>query len=124
MPAPIEGQRCYLDLGTVKDLAKVRLNGKDLAVVWCSPWRVEITAAAKPGDNALEIEVVNLWPNRLIGDSTLPAAERRTRTGFNIDIVDTSQPVAALVGWISKDPLPSGLLGPVTIRTDTRTGTR
>ncbi|MCX6877928.1 MAG: glycosyl hydrolase [Verrucomicrobia bacterium] len=117
MPAPVAGQRCYLDLGTVKDLAKVRLNGKDLAVVWCSPWRVEITAAAKPGDNALEIEMVNLWPNRLIGDSTLPATERRTRTGFNIDIVDTSQPVAALVGWISKDPLSSGLLGPVTIQT-------
>jgi hypothetical protein len=117
MPAPVAGQRCYLDLGTVKDTARVRLNGKDLAVVWRSPWRVEITAAAKPGDNTLEIEVVNLWPNRLIGDSTLPAAERRTRTGFNLDIVDTSQPVAALVGWISKDPLSSGLLGPVTLQT-------
>ncbi len=124
MPAPVAGQRCYLDLGTVKDIAKVRLNGKDLAVLWCSPWRVEITAAAKPGDNTLEIEVVNLWPNRLIGDNALPVAERRTHTGFNIDIVDTSQPIAALVGWLSKDPLPSGLLGPVTIRTAAPTATK
>ena len=118
------GQRCYLDLGTVKDTARVRLNGKDLGVVWCPPWRVEITGAAKPGENALEIAVVNLWPNRLIGDSKLPAGERRTHTGLQMDIVDTSQPVAALVGWISKDPLPSGLLGPVTIQTAQRTGTR
>ena len=117
MPRAIAGQQCYLDLGIVKDMARVRLNGKDLAVVWCPPWRVEITGAAKPGDNELEIEVVNLWPNRLIGDSALPAGERRTSTGLKIDIVDTSQTVTALVGWISKDLLSSGLLGPVTIQT-------
>jgi hypothetical protein len=117
MPAPAAGQRYYLDLGTVKDTARVRLNGKDLGVLWCPPWRVEITGAAKPGENALEIEVVNLWPNRLIGDSKLPDEQRRTRTGLKIDIVDTREPVAALVGWISKDPLPSGLLGPVTLQT-------
>jgi hypothetical protein len=114
---PVAGQRCYLDLGTVKDTARVRLNGKDLGVVWCPPWRAEITGAAKPGENALEIEVVNLWPNRLIGDSKLPDGQRRTRTGLKINIVDTREPVAALVGWLSKDLLPSGLLGPLTLQT-------
>jgi len=79
----------------------VKLNGKDLGVVWCAPWRVEITGAVKPGDNALEIEVVNLWPNRLIGDGKLPVEQRRTRT----NIVAPSA------------PLTSGLLGPVMIST-------
>ena len=41
------GQRIYLDLGVVKNLARVRLNGQDLGVVWCAPWRVDITGAVK-----------------------------------------------------------------------------
>jgi hypothetical protein len=98
-PSPVS--KVYLDLGTVKESAKVKLNGKDLGVVWCAPWRVEITGAVKPGDNALEIEVVNLWPNRLIGDGKLPVEQRRTRT----NIVAPSA------------PLTSGLLGPVMIST-------
>ena len=90
----------YLDLGTVKETARVKLNGKDLGVVWCAPWRVEITGAVKPGENALEIEVVNLWPNRLVGDGKLPVEQRRTRTNVGA----------------SSAPLTSGLLGPVTIQ--------
>ena len=93
--------KIHLDLGTVKETARVKLNGKDLGVVWCAPWRVEITGAVKPGDNALEIEVVNLWPNRLVGDGKLPVEQRRTRT----NIVAPSA------------PLTSGLLGPVMIST-------
>jgi hypothetical protein len=91
--------KIYLDLGTVKESARVKLNGKDLGVVWCAPWRVEITGAVKPGDNALEIEVVNLWPNRLVGDGKLPVEQRRTRTNIGA-------PSA---------PLTSGLLGPVRL---------
>ena len=98
------GQRMYLDLGSVKETARVLLNGKDLGVVWCAPWRVEITGAAKAGDNALKIEVVNLWPNRLVGDKHLPAAQRKTRTKM-------------FMGGLNNDQLPSGLLGPVTIQT-------
>ena len=111
MQPPVPGQRLFLDLGTVKETARVRLNGKDLGVIWCSPWRVEITAAAKPGENALEIEVVNLWANRLVGDSNLPDGLRRTRTRM-------------FVGWLNNDQLSSGLLGPVTIQTVQRISAR
>ena len=95
--------RLFLDLGSVKETARVRLNGKDLGVVWCQPWSVEITQAVKTGENTLEIEVVNLWPNRLVGDKELPLAERRTMTKM-------------FVGGLNNDQLPSGLLGPVTIQ--------
>jgi len=92
--------KIYLDLGTVKETVRVKLNGKDLGVVWCHPWRVEITGAIKSGENKLEIEVVNLWPNRLVGDSNLPAEQRRTRTNYP-----------------AQSALCAGLLGPVQILT-------
>ena len=91
----------YLDLGVVKESAKVKLNGKDLGVVWCHPWRVDISKAVKPGENRLEIEVVNLWPNRLAGDRALPEGQRRTRT--NVEMGANGK------------LLPSGLLGPVRV---------
>jgi hypothetical protein len=72
LPADGKGSKLYLDLGKVKNIARVRLNGKDLGVVWTNPWRVDITDAVKPKGNKLEIEVVNLWANRLIGDEHLP----------------------------------------------------
>ncbi|MGA2246693.1 MAG: glycosyl hydrolase [Verrucomicrobiota bacterium] len=62
----------WLDLGTVKNFAEVTLNGQDLGVLWKPPFRVNITAVAKPGLNKLAIKVTNLWPNRLIGDEQLP----------------------------------------------------
>jgi hypothetical protein len=93
----------FLDLGLVKNLARVRLNGRDLGVVWTAPWRIGITDAIKPGSNNLEIEVVNLWPNRLIGDARLPAAQRRTVT----NVEKFNKPDAV--------PLSSGLLGPVSL---------
>ncbi len=102
LDSKIENQhaKIYLDLGTVKETARVKLNGKDLGVVWCAPWRVEITDALKPQGNRLEIEVVNLWPNRLIGDVGLPGEQRRTKT--NVNYYNQKRPL-----------LPSGLLGPV-----------
>ncbi len=95
------GKRIALDLGSVKYVARVRLNGKDLGVVWTAPWRVEITEAVKRAGNELEIKVVNLWPNRIIGDASLPPAERYAKTN---------------IVYKKGDPLlDSGLLGPVTI---------
>jgi hypothetical protein len=94
----------FLDLGVVRNLARVRLNGHDLGVLWTTPWRVEITDAVKSGSNELEIEVVNLWPNRLIGDAKLPQEQRRTVT--NVEKFNKPGTV----------PLESGLLGPVSLR--------
>ena len=93
----------YLDLGKVKDLAEVRLNGRNLGVVWCQPWRIEITAAVQTGMNELEIVVANEWINRLIGDSGLPPEKRFTWTTWN-----PYKPNSPL--------LESGLLGPVTLQ--------
>lgn len=67
------GRRTWLDLGVVNHIAEVRLNGKDLGVLWTAPWRVEITATLRSGKNVLEIEVTNVWANRLIGDEQYPA---------------------------------------------------
>ena len=102
--------RLFLDLGAVKETARIKLNGKDLGVLWCSPWRVDISGALKPGDNTLEISVVNLWSNRLAGDNGLPGEQRRTRT-------------EAFMGG-GDAQVSSGLLGPVTIQTAQPTTTK
>src|SRR5690606_29034919 len=69
-PAIPKDQRVHLDLGDVQDvgIARVRLNGRDLGIVWAPPFRVEITDALKKENNKLEIEVINSWRNRLVGD--------------------------------------------------------
>ena len=98
-------ERLRLDLGTVDYLAHVRLNGKDLGIVWTAPWRVDISDAVKATGNELEIEVVNTWVNRLVGDAHLPAEKRFTKTN---------------IGYPANHPLmPSGLLGPVTLQRET-----
>lgn len=94
--------KIFLDLGRLKNLARVKLNGSECGIVWCAPWRVDIAAAVKPTGNQLEIEVANLWPNRLIGDLSLPAEKRRTWTTRNPYRADSPL-------------LESGLLGPVTL---------
>ncbi len=123
-PAPSEQPRSaiFLDLGTVKNVARVRLNGRDLGVVWTAPWQVEISGALQSGPNELEIEVANLWPNRLIGDATLPPDQRRTVT--NVRTYDTltsgmygcQQCVERQKAGRPAELTSSGLLGPVTIR--------
>ena len=96
------GERLYLDLGRVKDLARVSVNGKLLGEVWCEPWRIEIAGAVRSGKNRLELIVANEWVNRLIGDSVLPPEKRVTWTTWN-----PYKPDSPL--------LESGLLGPVTL---------
>ncbi len=98
----------WLELGTVHETARVRLNGKDLGVVWCAPWRIEVTDTLKAGVNQVEIEVANLWVNRLRGDSLLPAEQRRTRTNRDNYYKPGDKPPV---------PRSSGLLGPVTLQT-------
>jgi hypothetical protein len=105
------GKRLYLDLGTLRCLAEVRLNGKNLGVLWCPPWRVEVTELLKPTGNALEIDIVNVWANRIIGDAALPKEKRVTWTS----LTDTK--------WALKPSdrlIPSGLRGPVLLYVDER----
>jgi len=93
----------WLDLGKVEDvgIARVRLNGQDLGVVWTNPFRANISDVLKPGRNLLEVNVINSWRNRLVGDRDLPESRRYTKTNITI------RPEWKL--------LESGLLGPVTI---------
>ncbi|MEW6073865.1 MAG: glycosyl hydrolase [Planctomycetota bacterium] len=119
-------RRLHLDLGRVEVMAGVTLNGRRLGTWWKLPFRVDITAAARAGTNALEVTVVNLWPNRMIGDEVLPEDSDR-----NPDGTLRSWPAWLQAGepsptgrftfttwrlW-AKDAalLPSGLIGPVTL---------
>ena len=92
----------WLDLGEVKNIAEVELNGQSLGTAWTAPFRVDATPAIRDGENELKVTVTNLWPNRLIGDEKLPAEQRITRT--NIRKFKADSPL-----------LPSGMLGPVQV---------
>ncbi len=94
--------RLWLDLGSVRELAEVRLNNRSLGVLWTPPFRVDVSRLLRPGENTLEIEVVNFWPNRIIGDQFLPEPQRLTRT--NIRKLTRETPL-----------MESGLLGPVRL---------
>jgi hypothetical protein len=115
-----------LDLGAVKNFAEVSLNGKSLGILWKPPFRVDITAAARPGKNTLTVKVTNLWPNRLIGDEQLPpdcewnGKELKTWPPWLLE--GKPSPTGRLTfttwhHWTKDAPLlTSGLLGPVTLR--------
>ncbi len=123
-----QAERLYLDLGNVHEMAQVRLNGTDLGILWIKPFRIDITGAIKRGDNQLEIDVVNLWPNRLIGDERFPddrGKDWKQEPVWFDDFAKTGQRPSSermtYANWKQfgkDDPLsPSGLLGPVTIHT-------
>jgi len=100
----IDKQKEYwLDLGRVEDvgIAQISLNGQDLGIVWTKPFRVDVSDALKTGQNLLEVNVVNSWRNRLVGDRNMPQSRRYTKTNITI------RPEWKL--------LESGLLGPVTV---------
>jgi hypothetical protein len=98
----LAGKPLLLDLGAIRELASVRLNGENLGIVWAPPFRVASKNALKPKGNVLEIEVVNFWPNRIIGDQSLPADQRLTRT--NVRKLTATTPL-----------IESGLFGPVQL---------
>lgn len=92
----------YIDLGKVMVMAKVKVNGSYVGGVWTAPYRLNISSALRKGKNTVEVEVVNCWRNRLIGEKLLPEADRftfQTATYLNKD----------------SELQPSGLLGPVVV---------
>ena len=94
--------KVWIDLGDVKNLAEVLVNGKSLGVVWHAPFRVNATAAMKPGKNEIIVRVTNAWVNRLIGDQQPDATTKYT--------------FADVKPYKADSPLlPSGLLGPVVV---------
>lgn len=99
-----ENKELFLNLGDVKVMAKVKLNGENVGGTWMAPFRLNATNNLRKGTNELEVEVVNLWRNYLIKDSQLPENER-----YTWHLVDDIQKGEKLQ--------PSGLLGPVTIQT-------
>jgi hypothetical protein len=102
------GTKLLLDLGDVRNVCEVRLNGQSLGTLWTEPFRIEVTGAIKSTGNKLEVDVTNLWPNRLIGDWNLPVEKRFTKTNVNHILRDKKAKDSLLI---------SGLLGPVRIMT-------
>jgi alpha-L-rhamnosidase/Glycosyl hydrolases family 2, sugar binding domain len=127
--------RLLLDLGKVNIVATVKLNGKNLGVSWMPPFELDITEAAKAGENQLEIEVTNQWSNRLIGEERFPATDgyQYGNDPFSVNHADFKMPE----WYVNNEPqpkgqrttfttadfykatdelMPSGLLGPVQVK--------
>ena len=95
------GAHLWIDLGEVKNLADVTVNGKPLGTVWHSPYRVDATGALKPGANQVTVKVINAWVNRLIGD------QQPNATKYTFTVIHPYKATSKL--------LSSGLLGPVQV---------
>lgn len=95
---PTEGE-WFLTLTDVAVMAKVKINGKYIGGLWTAPYKLKIgDGVLQPGENRLDIEVVNTWVNRLIGDSALPIAERSTYIPFNTWTPQAELPKSGLIG--------------------------
>jgi len=123
--------RLVLDLGDVEVMASVKLNGRELGTFWKAPYRVDITGAARRGKNSLEVEIANLWINRMIGDKALAEDGERNPDGtLKAWPKWLEEGKASPTGrrtftswqlWRADEPLqPSGLLGPVRVLTSLR----
>ncbi|MBO7720883.1 MAG: hypothetical protein J6T01_00600 [Kiritimatiellae bacterium] len=129
------GARIVLDLGEVREVAKVTVNGREYDALWRPPFRLDITDAVKNGPVDLAVSVANLWANRLIGDDILhePDCEWTGSVVKGVkEIALKKIPEWVKAGkpsptgrctfttwkhWDKHDALlPSGLLGPVRLR--------
>ncbi|MCK5210313.1 MAG: hypothetical protein KAQ79_19895, partial [Cyclobacteriaceae bacterium] len=102
----IKNKKLLLDLGNVQEMTSIKINGQQMPVKWSAPFVFDITKHVKAGINNLEVEVVNMWPNRLILDGRLPEEKRLTMT--NVSKFETEDAEKYLRA--------SGLLGPVKVR--------
>jgi hypothetical protein len=103
------GRKLFLDLGNVRCVAEVHVNGRSVGILWKPPFHVEITDAVRPGPNELVVEVANTWSNRLVGDAQSSADRDFCRTNI-------TQSLTWQVPWKDTPLLESGLLGPVTLQ--------
>jgi hypothetical protein len=101
-PATLAQGRIVLDLGEVRDIAQVLVNGIDQGISWKPPYRLDVTKALRPGANVLEVRVTNPWANRLIGDAQPGARKVASGTG---PVFRADAPL-----------LPAGLIGPVLLQ--------
>ncbi len=130
-PSIAADARVVLDLGEVHDLARITLNGRELATLWRAPFTLDITAALHPNENVLQIEVANRWVNRLIGDENLPADATYVTRGSSVgalaefpawwsDPAAARRERAAFSTWrfhqANTPLLPAGLVGPVRMQ--------
>lgn len=118
---PAASGKCWLDLGTVHDICKVRLNGRELGTVWTAPWRVEVTGVIRPTGNQLEIEVADTWANRLIGDQQ-PANKGVRKLSWPSGLLGGKEQSAGRYSFVTHNDykassrlVPAGLSGPVTV---------
>lgn len=117
-----KGRRMRLDLGEVRDMVRVTVNGKELAVLWHPPFVCDITPALKAGDNMLELAVANTWHNRLVGDEQFPKdmlfwGEVSPWFVKNEPRPQSGRVAFATTNYQKKDTplIPAGLLGPVRL---------
>lgn len=126
LPVRNPSSKTYLDLGKVAVMADVTLNGKNLGILWNLPYRVDVTEAIESGENTLEVKIVNVWVNRMIGDEQLPEDSDRDENGEvkawpQWVLEGKASPTgrftfASRRQWSKGDPLvQSGLLGPVKL---------
>ena len=119
-------RRWFLDLGKVAVMAEVKVNGKDFGILWKPPYRADVTEALRAGENSLEIKVVNLWINRMIGDEFLAEDSDRNPNGTlkswpqfvqeNKASPTGRETFTSWKLWKKDSPLQeSGLLGPVRL---------
>ena len=99
-----------IDLGRVREVVEIYLNGENMGILWKPPYKKDITMAAKAGENTLTLEVANTWSNRLTGDGMLPEGKRYTKTNI------TGPDLQKNTLWKDAPLLESGLMGPVAIQ--------
>ncbi len=115
------GTDLFINLGIVKNMARVKLNGRDLGVIWTAPWQVNISDVVKKKGNKLTVEVANLWANRLIGDESMPDDGVKDGKWPDWVLNGTARPSKRFTftthHFYKKDDalFESGLLGPVTV---------
>jgi len=110
MDSVIAEQRYFLDLGEVRELAEVWLNGESLGIIWHQPFQLEVGQFLQKGKNHLVVDVANEWNNRLVGDGFLPEGKKYTNTNI------VNGPKAWGTPWENVPLQPAGLLGPVKIQ--------